>query len=142
MAAEVVEGEGASKQSSKMLKAYALSNALKQANSKSGESSGVVATMVLTKDGAVLASAGSPSESTLVAAIASNIWGCYVQHGVKETMSAVVVDCDNGKVLVSKINDSLLLCMYCKDRVDFGTLKLKADAMIAYLTGPLSEIQI
>lgn len=102
----------------------------------------VVLLSVLTREGAVLASAGSPSEATLVAAIASNMFESYGRHGLAEPLGMVVVDCDNGKVLVMRINDSLLLCLYAKgERID-SSVVVKARALVEHLQGPLSEVNL
>ena len=98
---------------------------------------------VFTNDGSLLASAGSPRESKLVAAIAANIWEAYENNGPRQdALGMLITQCLEGYVLTARINPDLLLCLYCKNDVDVGVLKAKGDVMVDYLVDPLSTIVV
>ena len=78
-----------------------------------------------------------------MAAIAGNIWSAYESNGVgDDALGMLITQCLDGSVLTGRINDDLLLCLYCKGDIDIGTLKAKGDAMVDYLAEPLSSITI
>lgn len=122
-----------------MLKPKVLSQVLGQANSD-----GVISTMLLNNEGSLLAYAGSNvnKDSKITAAVASNIWGAYEKGGKmafnNEGLKVMFMDCDDGKVAVTKIS-TVLLCMYADSNVGLGMLKYKMEKLADYLYEPLSN---
>jgi len=122
-----------------MLKPKLLAEVLGQANSD-----GVISTMLLNNEGSLLAYAGSNvnKDSKITAAVASNIWGAYEKGGKmafnNEGLKFMFMDCEEGKVAVTKIS-AVLLCMYAEPTVGLGMLKYKMERLADYLHEPLSN---
>eukprot|EP01136_Pigoraptor_vietnamica_P042371 Opistho-1_new@16460 len=122
-----------------MLKPKVLTEVLRQANTN-----GVDSTVLLNHEGALLAFAGdSDKEARVTAAIAFNVWGAYERSGRQafdnDQLDFVLVQCDDGKVAITKVA-KLLLCIYAKQTVEFGLLKAKAEALVRYLEEPLKQV--
>lgn len=122
-----------------MLKPKVLSDVLSQANT-----GGVISTMLLNHEGSLLAYAGTDvyKDAKVTAAVASNIWSAYEKGGKmafnNEGLEYMFMDCDEGKVTVTKIS-GILLCMYASTDVGFGILKLKMEKLGEFLKEPLLQ---
>lgn len=120
-----------------MLRAKVLSELLSQANS-----GGVMSTMLLNNEGSLLAYAGTDvnKDAKITAAVASNIWSAYEKGGRmafnNEGLQFMFMECEEGKVAVTKIA-SALLCMYADTDIGIGMLKLKMEELTKSLYEPL-----
>jgi predicted regulator of Ras-like GTPase activity (Roadblock/LC7/MglB family) len=122
---------------SKMLKPRALTQVLAQANSDN-----VLSTLLLKKDGALLAYAGFDSKDARVtAAIASNIWASFERNvqSPDDPLGLVCMECEEGNVIIARVAN-FLLCTYAKECVGLGMLRAKAQALVDYLQEPLKQV--
>eukprot|EP01121_Diplochlamys_sp_Union-15-3_P013537 TRINITY_DN4209_c0_g1_i2.p1 TRINITY_DN4209_c0_g1~~TRINITY_DN4209_c0_g1_i2.p1 ORF type:complete len:117 (-),score=21.51 TRINITY_DN4209_c0_g1_i2:27-377(-) len=112
-----------------MLQPKVLPRILEQANTD-----GVKATILLNRNGLQLATSGE--ELKAVSAIYANIWNLYDDSSLDYLLS----DCEEGKIVVAKVTEKLLLCL-CGDKTSqFGMLKAKAKIMKQYLEEPLKQL--
>lgn len=103
---------------------------------------GVRATMLLNRDGSLLATVGDDATAekataASVSAIIANIWASFQKGGDAQV---VLIEAEHGRVAVTKVAEKLLLCLYGDHSAHFGMLKLKAETLAKYLDKPLSQI--
>jgi predicted regulator of Ras-like GTPase activity (Roadblock/LC7/MglB family) len=90
---------------------------------------------LLTNEGALLATIGEYGK--IVSAIYANIWTSFEKSG---NLEYLLSDCEEGKVLVTKVTNQFLLCMYGDQTTEFGMLKQKAKLLKEYLEVPLKQV--
>eukprot|EP00164_Ancoracysta_twista_P003982 GFYU01005345.1.p1 GENE.GFYU01005345.1~~GFYU01005345.1.p1 ORF type:complete len:124 (+),score=34.87 GFYU01005345.1:29-400(+) len=122
-----------------MLRPKVLPQILEQA--KGG---GVVSVLLLKKDGSLVATGGEPLSDKLISAIVGSTWVSFEEHSadggcIGSPLQSMMVDCENGHLLVTRVADSLL-CAYGSTDVEFGLLKAKIDAIAAHIAGPLEQV--
>jgi len=106
---------------------------------------GVKLTLLTKIDGALLSVAGESGNNieNMLAALVGNMWKTY-EDGSKaaydaEALNFLFVDCENGKLGVTRIG-KFLLCMYADKAVEVGLLKAKVTAFANALDAPLGLV--
>lgn len=136
-----------------MLKPKALHEVLSQVTN-----GGIESTVLLTRDGALLASAGSESkDAKIIAAMASSIFAAHQRtrssSGTSNNLvnptpnnlagsgdlNMILLDAENGKMAIAAVATQLV-CMVSKSTVQLGMLKAKMDALSSYLQEPLRQV--
>eukprot|EP00123_Amoebidium_parasiticum_P000708 comp11583_c0_seq1/m.6060 comp11583_c0_seq1/g.6060 ORF comp11583_c0_seq1/g.6060 comp11583_c0_seq1/m.6060 type:complete len:136 (-) comp11583_c0_seq1:531-938(-) len=127
--------------SAAMIKPRALGNVLKQANT-----GGVFNTLLLSPEGSLVAYSGDQTgdkDAKVTAAIAFHIWQAYYANAPPSVRgdgpNYVLVDCEEGKVVVTRVS-KLLLCLYADKTVNGGMLKAKAQTIAKFLEEPLKSV--
>mmetsp|Transcript_22104 Transcript_22104/g.31278 ORF Transcript_22104/g.31278 Transcript_22104/m.31278 type:complete len:117 (+) Transcript_22104:60-410(+) len=97
---------------------------------------GVLSTLLLQKDGALLSVTGENKAEDMIGALVTNLWKAY-SEGPATCLGAdqlyfSIVACEEGTLAVAEIS-RFLLCMYGDGNVSPGMLKIKMDAMLGAL---------
>jgi len=97
---------------------------------------GVRCSLLMRLDGALYSVAGDTSLEKIIGALVANIWKSY-DSGARKAFGAdklyfMIVDCEDGKLAVSKIS-KFLLCMYADKTVELGLLKTKITVLTDHL---------
>eukprot|EP00762_Andalucia_godoyi_P000105 ANDGO_02459.mRNA.1 Ragulator complex protein LAMTOR2 homolog len=121
-----------------MLKAKNVSTFLEQSNTD-----GVSASMLMTSDGSLLASAGDAKRIAVVGAIAANMWTAQKSVSASafknDELRLLIAQCENAVVGVVPVN-SLLLCVVAEASIPLGLFRAKAESLRDYMAGALSEL--
>ncbi|CAF1197343.1 unnamed protein product [Rotaria sordida] len=130
-----------------MLKPKALSEVLAQVTN-----GGIQSTVLLTRDGALLAYSGfEAKDAKIIAAMASSIFAAHQR--VRQTpastlpqnmvgsgdLNMILLDAEEGKMAIASVATQLV-CMVAKTSVQLGMLKAKMDALSSYLQEPLRQV--
>jgi predicted regulator of Ras-like GTPase activity (Roadblock/LC7/MglB family) len=116
-----------------MLKPKVLGQLLDQSRT-----SGVQYALLLSREGALIASSG---DSRITYAIAFHIWQAYTAASPGDAVpDMILLDCENGRVIITQVSDKFLLCMYADISAEFGLLRAKALALANYMHEPLKAI--
>jgi len=114
-----------------MLRPKILPQILAQANTN-----GVRSTVLLNKEGSLLASAGE--DGKVVAAIFANIWSSFQELN---TLDFILCECENGLVCLTPVTKNLYLCIFADSTAQLGMLKHKAELLKKYLEEPLKKLE-
>ena len=142
-----------------MLCPSALKELLNQANSN-----GVDSTLLINKDGSVMAHSGNTTDrhTMVTAAVASNVWGAYEKAGraANLTMSPcktpsrngvdkesslrhILLDCEEGRAGVALVpGTDYIVSIFANTSCEQGLLKKKLVTLVEYLEEPLSQLAI
>lgn len=146
-----------------MLCPSALKSLLNQANT-----GGVDSTLLISREGSVMAHSGSTSErhAMITAAVASNTWGAYEKAGraanltmspsktptrrgdapngdVKESSSLrhIIMDCEEGRAGIALVpGTDYVVSMFADPSCEIGLLKKKLVTLVEYLEEPLGQL--
>uniref|UniRef100_A0A0R3S130 TFIIS-type domain-containing protein n=1 Tax=Elaeophora elaphi TaxID=1147741 RepID=A0A0R3S130_9BILA len=107
-------------------------------NTKSGA-------LLLNREGLLLAYSGYDSvggndaNATVSAALISNIWETFERQGVRENLTEMLVECENGVIAVTRIAN-MLLAIKAGSEMPLGLLRAKLHALTDYLYTPLTVV--
>eukprot|EP01080_Neovahlkampfia_damariscottae_P004776 gene4776-8362_t len=106
---------------------------------------GIKTTILLNVDGSILSSSGNIEEDKTIAAIASSLWTSYYKTGIhisdNNKLNCLIVDCEEGRIIVKKVTENVILCSCAEKRVSFGMLKLKIKIISKFLKKPFEELE-
>jgi predicted regulator of Ras-like GTPase activity (Roadblock/LC7/MglB family) len=123
-----------------MLRPRALTSVLSQSNTD-----GVHTTLLFRQDGTLLAHSGTTTDAGVASAIASNVWAAYDKAGraalSEDRLEFLLLDCEQGRVAVLPVN-KVLLALVADQEVGLGMLKVKGEAVAAYLGEALSIVGV
>lgn len=122
-----------------MLRPKTLNNILAKANT-----GGVKCTLLLNREGSLLAYAGGTDEEAITtAALASTIWKNFEKYGNsafhEDKLKCAVIQCQEANLVVRNLS-TVLLCIYANQDVPLGMLKNKAKCLADYIEEPLDKI--
>ena len=145
-----------------MLCPTALKTLLNQANT-----GGVDSTLLISKDGSVMAHSGNTTEkhALVTAAVASNVWGAYEKAGrsanltmspaktanrrnyenngeIKESsLKHIIMDCEEGRAGVALVpGTEYIVSIFANTTCEVGLLKRKLTTLVEYLEEPLGQL--
>ncbi|VDO22293.1 unnamed protein product [Brugia timori] len=124
-----------------MLKPKALTEVLGQVNTPNTKSGA----LLLNREGLLLAYSGYDSvggndaNATVSAALISNIWETFERQGVRENLTEMLLECENGVIAVTRIAN-MLLAIKVGSEVPLGLLRAKLRALAEYLYTPLTVV--
>ncbi|VDM06716.1 unnamed protein product [Wuchereria bancrofti] len=124
-----------------MLKPKALTEVLGQVNTPNTKSGA----LLLNREGLLLAYSGYDSvggndaNATVSAALISNIWETFERQGVRENLTEMLLECENGVIAVTRIAN-MLLAIKAGSEVPLGLLRAKLRALAEYLYTPLTVV--
>ncbi|XP_049848346.1 ragulator complex protein LAMTOR2 homolog [Schistocerca gregaria] len=114
-----------------LLKPNVLHQILNQANTN-----GAIATVLLDKNGLLIASAGEGCE--VMSAVLSNIWTYYEKS--ENILELIMIEQEKDKIVLCKVTPSLLLAIRGDNTAEFGFLKIKLKKLKEYLRQPLMNV--
>ncbi|KAG9508414.1 Ragulator complex protein LAMTOR2-like protein, partial [Fragariocoptes setiger] len=122
-----------------MLRPKTLNSILSRANT-----GGVICTLLLNKEGTLLAYAGgSDEEARTTAALASTIWKNFERYGNSafhdDRLKCTVVQCHNANLVIRNLS-TVLLCIFANQDAPIGMLKNKAKCLADHIEAPLDKI--
>jgi len=134
-----------------MLRPKTLANILSQ-----GNTGGVECSLLLNREGALLAYSGlaekdKPKTSSaswdprMTAVLASSIWHNYERYGKiafnEDKLRCTLVKCQHGSLVIAQVA-SVLLCLQANKDVPLGLLQTKAKTLAEYLEEPLTQVSL
>ncbi|RKP08911.1 hypothetical protein THASP1DRAFT_29299 [Thamnocephalis sphaerospora] len=124
-----------------MLKPRVIAKVLQQALT-----GGVETALLLTRDGAVLASGTSPgkSDTAIRAAVAASAWKDYEAclrswSDVGDDPRWLLLRCERGYAIVRPVGE-LLVALVANETCELGMLRLKVDALVKHFEEPLKKV--
>ncbi|CAM9518108.1 unnamed protein product [Chrysoparadoxa australica] len=126
-----------------MLRVKHLPTLLNQVN---GE--GVLASILLQSDGALVGSAGeglTEISDKVVGAITSNIWAEFERNlsgddKLSGDLSVMLLELEGGRLGLASAGEGFLVCVYAADYVKFGLIKTKLQALSSYFKEELARL--
>ncbi|KAL3660618.1 hypothetical protein V7S43_014373 [Phytophthora oleae] len=109
---------------------------------------GINACMLMTLEGALVGSVGDGEtvDHKVVGAIASHTWGEYLHAGKEANptgdLRTMLVELERGRLAMTVAGKSFLLCAYSGTDAPAGLLKAKVEALGAYLSASLDQIEM
>ncbi|CAG9537800.1 unnamed protein product, partial [Cercopithifilaria johnstoni] len=82
---------------------------------------------------------GNDANATVSAALISNIWETFERQGVRENLTEMLVECENGVIAVTRIAN-MLLAIKAGGEMPLGLLRAKLRALADYLYTPLTIV--
>ncbi|KAI9597630.1 mitogen-activated protein-binding protein-interacting protein [Syncephalis fuscata] len=125
-----------------MIKPKVIAQVLQQA-----VTGGVETALLLTRDGAILASAtASGADTAIRAAVAASVWKGYeacLQNWSSTGDNArwILLECEQGRAMVYPVGE-LLVALVANTQCEIGMLKLKAEALVKHFDEPLKNVAI
>lgn len=122
-----------------MLRPKTLNNILANVNT-----GGVKCTLLLNREGSLLAHAGGTSNDwTTIAALASTIWKTYQRCGNsvfhEDKLKCAVIQSQEANLVIRNLS-TVLLCICSDHDVPLGMLKQKANSIADFIEEPLDKI--
>ncbi|KAI8055643.1 putative late endosomal/lysosomal MP1 interacting protein [Syncephalis plumigaleata] len=123
-----------------MIKPKVIAQVLQQA-----VTGGVETALLLTRDGAILASATSGGADTNIrAAVAASVWKGYEAclhswSSLDDSLRSFMLQCEQGRALVHPVGE-LLVVLVANSQCEMGMLKLKMEALIKHFEEPLKNV--
>uniref|UniRef100_A0A914NZB6 Roadblock/LAMTOR2 domain-containing protein n=1 Tax=Meloidogyne incognita TaxID=6306 RepID=A0A914NZB6_MELIC len=102
---------------------------------------GVAGIVLFNKDGLTVSRALDNSRvgGNVYSALLANIWETFERHGVRDELKEVVIGCENGTVVLTRVASMLLAVLGTED-APLGVLLVKLHALVDQLKIPLSAI--
>uniref|UniRef100_A0A915LYG5 TFIIS-type domain-containing protein n=1 Tax=Meloidogyne javanica TaxID=6303 RepID=A0A915LYG5_MELJA len=102
---------------------------------------GVAGIVLFNKDGLTVSRALDNSRvgGNVYSALLANIWETFERHGVRDELKEVVIGCENGTVVLTRVASMLLAVLGTED-APLGVLLVKLHALVDQLKTPLSAI--
>lgn len=124
-----------------MLKPKALTEVLGQVNSPNQKGGA----LLLNREGLLLAYSGydsvggSDANATVSAALISNVWETFERQGIRENLTEMLIECEDGVIAVTRVA-SMLLAIKASSEVPLGLLRAKLRVLADYLYTPLNLV--
>mmetsp|Transcript_6890 Transcript_6890/g.12648 ORF Transcript_6890/g.12648 Transcript_6890/m.12648 type:complete len:123 (-) Transcript_6890:121-489(-) len=97
---------------------------------------GLSATLLFTRSGALLTSAGEVTDENIISALVAKMWESYKQ--VQASTNFILVECEEGILGVCGLG-KFLVCVYSNSyQYPLGLLKAKIERLVLKLDKPLS----
>ncbi|KAI3422377.1 hypothetical protein GPALN_012896 [Globodera pallida] len=105
--------------------------------------SAVAGVILFNKDGLTVSKtvgdANRPFSGNVHSALLANIWETFERQGVRDELREVIIGCDRGTVVLTRVA-SMLLAVLGTEEAPLGILLVKLHALVEQLKVPLSAI--